>query len=137
MTFYRTYTEMVKYDAFLDRFNYLKLGGSVGQETFGYDRHLNQRFYKSREWRNIRHFVIARDLGCDLSMPGYHIYGPPLIHHMNPITEQDIVHGNQDILDPEFLVCVTHDTHNAIHYGSEDMLYLPPPERTPGDTILW
>lgn len=133
----KTFSEMITFDTFEDRYNYLKLSGSVGRDTFGFDRYINQRFYTSHEWRSLRDYVIARDLGCDLSLPGYEIYDKVLVHHMNPITKDDIVHGNQAILDPEFLVCVSHKTHNAIHYGDENQLpkaYIP---RSPGDTILW
>lgn len=133
----RTFSELLEIPTFEQRYEYLKLDGSVGRDTFGFDRYLNQRFYKSVEWRQIRHNVIARDLGCDLSMPGHEIYGNVLIHHMNPIGPRDIVHHNQDILDPEYLICVSHRTHNAIHYGDENQLDKPWVPRSPGDTKLW
>ena len=122
---------------FVERFDYLKLDGQVGFETFGYDRYLNQRFYHSSEWRSIRDYVISRDLGCDLGMPGYEIYGKIYIHHMNPITQTDIVHSNADMVNPEFLICTTHNTHNAIHYGDASLLVTEPIERRPNDTCPW
>src|SRR5690606_15599126 len=101
------------------------------------DRYLNQRFYTSKEWRDVRNFVIARDEGLDLGVPGYEIFDKIIIHHMNPMVAEDIVHGNDDILDPEFLITTTHQTHNAIHYGDENLLAKPLVERRPGDTRLW
>lgn len=133
----RTYSELIQLRTFIDRFEYLKLGGQVGAETFGYDRYLNQRFYHSSEWRSIRDYVIARDLGCDLGMEGYEIYGKIYIHHMNPITQTDIVLSNEDMLNPEFLICTTHNTHNAIHYGDASLLITGPIERRPNDTCPW
>lgn len=133
----RTYSEMIQIPTFIDRFEYLRLDGRVGVETFGFDRYLNQRFYHSSEWRSIRDYIIARDLGCDLAMEGYEIYGKIYIHHMNPITQMDIVHSNADMLDPEFLVCTTHNTHNAIHYGDVSLLVTGPVERRPNDTCPW
>lgn len=137
MTRIRTYSELSSYSNIMDRFRYLSLGGSVGLSTFGFDRHINQKFYKSKEWRDIRHHVIARDEGCDLGVLGYEIFDRPVIHHMNPMTVDSIVHDNADILDPEFLITTTHDTHNAIHYGDESLLPKPFVERSPGDTQLW
>lgn len=133
----RTHTEMSRYHTLEDRFKYLSLKGAVGQETFGFDRYLNQMFYRSREWRRIRNHVIARDLGCDLGVEGYEIHERIYIHHMNPMTVDDIKYGNDDILDPEYLISVTHRTHNAIHYGDESLLPRPLVERRPGDTKLW
>ena len=133
----RTYTELIQCDSFLDRFKYLSLKGSVGEPTFGSERHLNQRFYSSREWRLIRDEVITRDLGLDLGVIGFDIYDRVLIHHMNPVTVQDIREGNTDILAPEYLISTTHNTHNAIHYGDQSRLNLPVQERRPGDTALW
>lgn len=133
----RTISEVLEFTTFEDRYNYLKLDGYVGRDTFGYDRYLNQKFYKSVEWQQIRQYVIARDLGCDLAMEGHEIYGMVLIHHMNPINPRDIVHHNKDILDPEYLICVSHKTHNAIHYGDENQLEKPYVPRVPGDTKLW
>ena len=133
----RSYSEMLRCHSFEDRFNYLKLGGRVGRETFGYDRYLNQKFYTSREWKQTRDHIIARDEGCDLAVPGYEIYDKILIHHMNPITEDDIRHGNENIFDERYLICVSQSTHNAIHYGTSNAPRQPPPERYPGDTKLW
>lgn len=133
----RTYTELSEIDSFRDRFKYLSLRGSVGEKTFGSERHLNQKFYSSREWRLVRDEVITRDSGLDLGVIGFDIYDRVLIHHMNPITLEDIRHGNSDILSPEYLISVTHNTHNAIHYGDESLLKLPIQERRPGDTALW
>jgi hypothetical protein len=133
----RTWSELNRIPSFEDRFKYLKLRGAVGQATFGFDRHINQRFYVSRQWRQIRHEVIARDLGCDLGVEGYEIHEKVIIHHMNPMTVGDIQHGDAAILDPEFLISTTHRTHNAIHYGDERLLPRQLVERSPGDTKLW
>ena len=133
----RTYTELTKLRTFRDRFEYLKLDGLVGEETFGFERYLNQQFYHSFEWRRIRDQVIARDLGCDLAMEGYEIHEPILIHHMNPITAADIRHSTEFLADPDYLICVTKNTHNAIHYGDASMLITEPIERTPYDTSPW
>lgn len=133
----RTVHELKRYRTFEDRFEYLRLTGVVGESTFGFDRYLNQRFYTSREWKDLRHEVIARDLGCDLGIEGYEIFSRPIIHHMNPMTRQDIVHGNMDILNPDYLITTTHRTHNAIHYGDSSLLVKPFAERRPGDTLLW
>lgn len=133
----RTYSELVQYESFLDRFRYLSLKGSVGVSTFGFDRHINQRFYTSRQWKQTRNYVIDRDQGCDLGVYGYDIHSKLLIHHMNPMTADDIIHGDEDILDPEFLITTTHQTHNAIHYGDERQLPRLFVERKRGDTSLW
>jgi hypothetical protein len=133
----RTYRELIQLESFEDRYKYLRLGGEVGADTFGFDRYLNQQFYRSREWKRIRQIVIARDEGCDMGVPGYEIHEAIYIHHMNPMTPDDIRHGNEDILDPEFLICVKHQTHNAIHYGDERLLPRQLVERRPGDTKLW
>lgn len=133
----RTYSELVTIPHFQDRFNYLKLDGVVGDETFGDQRYVNQSFYRSTEWKAVRDYVISRDYGRDLAVPGREIHDMVLVHHMNPITNQDILNRNPDILDPEFLVCVSHDTHNAIHYGDRTKLVPVVLERTPGDTKLW
>lgn len=133
----RTATELYRLHTFDERFDYLVLHGTVGRATFGFERYLNQRFYTSREWRHIRNHVLARDEACDLGVEGHEIYDRAIIHHMNPMTAEDLEHGNQDILDPEFLITVKHQTHNAIHYGDKS---LPPrglAERRPGDTRLW
>ncbi len=133
----KTYHEMLQSDTFEDRFRYLALRGSVGRSTFGFDRHINQRFYTSRQWRQIRHHVIARDLGNDLAVDGYEIHGQLLIHHMNPIDVNDILHGDPDILDPEFLITTTQQTHNAIHFGDESQLPRSLEPRSRNDTTLW
>ena len=137
MTMIRRYSELRHIPTFEERFEYLKLNGSVGRETFGFDRYINQRFYTSKEWRDIRHHVIARDLGLDLGAEGYEINSRILIHHMNPIEVDDILHKNDDILDPEFLITTCHNTHNAIHYGDSSLLPKPLVERSRGDTKLW
>jgi hypothetical protein len=133
----RTYSELIQYSAFEDRFRYLSLRGQVGESTFGFDRWLNQQFYTSRQWRDLRHHIIVRDEGCDLGVLGYEVYRRPIIHHMNPLTVDDLVHGTDDALDPEYLILTSHDTHNAIHYGDERLLPKPVITRTPGDTQLW
>lgn len=133
----RTYSELNRLGSLKDRFDYLRLKGVVGESTFGFERHLNQKFYTSREWRLVRDEVITRDLGLDLGVPGFEIFDRILIHHMNPITPEDIERGNADILDPEYLISVTHNTHNAVHYGDASMLRLPVAARRPGDTQLW
>jgi hypothetical protein len=133
----RTYSEMLKRTTFLSRFRYLKLGGELGIATFGYDRPLNQEFYHSYAWKSIRDFVIVRDQGCEMGVDGYGIHDKILVHHMNPITAHDLMHGNESILDPEFLICVSMRTHNAIHFGDESQLPTPLVERRPGDTKLW
>lgn len=133
----RTYSELRRISTFEDRFEYLKLKGSVGRSTFGFERYLNQQFYTSRQWRQARDKVIARDNGMDLGIEGYDIYDRIIIHHMNPMTVEDIEHGNSDILDPEFLITTTHKTHNAIHYGDASLLPKVLVERRPGDTRLW
>lgn len=137
MTMIRRYSELRHIPTFEERFEYLKLNGSVGRETFGFDRYINQRFYTSKEWRDIRHYVISRDLGLDLGAEGYEINSRILIHHMNPIVVDDILHKNDDILDPEFLITTCHNTHNAIHYGDSNLLPKPLVERSRGDTKLW
>lgn len=133
----RTYSELRRIENFKERFEYLTLHGRVGQETFGFDRYMNQRFYRSPEWRNIRDHVIARDLGCDLSVDGHEIFDRIVIHHMNPMTVDRIKEGDSCILDPEFLISTTHNTHNAIHYGDERLLPRPLVSRKSGDTKLW
>lgn len=133
----RSYRELRRFESFEDRFKYLSLKGQVGDSTFGWDRWMNQDFYSSREWRQIRNHVIARDNGCDLGVPGYEIHDRIYIHHMNPMTTQDLIHGNDAIIDPEFLITTTHRTHNAIHYGDERLLHRPLVQRRRGDTKLW
>lgn len=133
----KTYSELLKFPTFEDRFNYLMLQGAVAEETFGFDRWLNQNFYRSAEWRSIRDFVIIRDGGCDLAMDGYEIYDKIIVHHMNPIEQSDIIHSSDILINPEYLVCVSHNTHNAIHYGDASLLMTAPIERRPGDTCPW
>lgn len=133
----RSYRELRSIETFEERFRYLSLRGRVGEETFGFDRYINQAFYRSREWRQVRHSVISRDIGCDLGIPGYEIFDRIIIHHMNPMDVDNIVHGDDDILDPEYLISVTHKTHNAIHYGDESLLTKRFVERHRGDTQLW
>lgn len=133
----RSYSELKRLKTLEERFNYLALNGRVGISTFGFDRYINQQFYTSREWRNIRNHVIVRDNGCDLGVEGYDIHDRIYIHHMNPMTVEEIVEGDERILDPEFLIVVTQRTHNAIHYGDERLLPQPIIERRPGDTKLW
>lgn len=133
----RRYSEVTRLETFKERFEYLKLGGTVGHDTFGFDRYINQAFYTSTQWRNIRRDVIVRDNGCDLGVIGYEAHNGLLVHHINPMTANDIEHGAEWILDSEFLICTTHDTHNAIHYGDSSLLRTPFVERAPGDTRLW
>ena len=133
----RTYSELSQIACFEDRYRYLALRGQVGDATFGFDRYINQRFYGSTQWRQIRNHIIARDLGCDLGIEGYEIHSRLIIHHMNPMTAVDITEGHSNVLEPEFLITTTHRTHNAIHYGDERLLPKPPTERRPGDTKLW
>ena len=133
----RTYSQLKQLQTFEERYDYLKLGGVVGEDTFGFDRYLNQNFYRSREWKRVRDEVIMRDNGCDLGIDGYEIRGKILIHHMNPITSEDIHHVSDHLLNPEYLICVTHRTHNAIHYGDENLIVTAPIERTQNDTCPW
>ena len=133
----RTYSELIQLPTFLERFNYLKLGGVVGKDTFGWDRYLNQKFYRSQEWQSLRNWVIIRDNGCDLGIPGREIQSRVHIHHMNPIGKVDLLNMTEYLMDPDFLICVSLDTHNAIHYGDETLLILDPVVRQPGDTKLW
>jgi len=134
----RSYRELRRINSFEERFRYLSLAGQVGEATFGFDRYINQMFYRSREWKEIRHHVIVRDNGCDLGVEGYEIHSQLLIHHMNPLTPDQIRHGDIDaMLNPDFLITTTHRTHNAIHYGDERLLPRPFVERRPGDTLLW
>lgn len=133
----RCYKDLRRLATFEERFDYLSLGGVVGRETYGFDRYINQAFYRSREWADIRDRVIVRDNGCDLGFPGREIHSRVYIHHMNPMVAGDIIHSNPDILDPEYLICVTHQTHNAIHYGDKSKLQKLYVERKPHDTKLW
>ena len=133
----RTYSDLMRIHTFEERFRYLALRGEVGAATFGFDRWINQQFYTSSQWKHVRHQVITRDNGCDLGIDGYEIHSRLVIHHMNPMLPEDVIHGNDDILDPEFLITTTHRTHNAIHYGDEKLLPKPFVERRRGDTKLW
>ena len=133
----RTYSQLKRLQTFEERYDYLKLGGVVGEDTFGFDRYLNQNFYRSREWKRVRDEVIMRDNGCDLGVDGHEIRGKILIHHMNPITSEDIHRVSDYLLNPEYLICVTHRTHNAIHYGDESLIVTAPIERTQNDTCPW
>lgn len=133
----RTYTELISFPTFEERYRYLRLGGKIGEETFGLDRYINQRFYNSREWKSIRDYVITRDMGCDLAMEGREIYGKILIHHMNPITVDDILNRSEYLLDPEYLVCTVKNTHDAIHYGDDSLLVTEPITRSRNDTCPW
>ena len=137
MTIKRSYRELARIEGFYERYEYLRLRGEVGRPTFGSERWINQAFYTSTEWRNVRTHVIARDLGCDMGVAGNDIHSNIIIHHMNPMLPEDIEEGNPEILDPEFLISVSHRTHNAIHYGDERLLPQPYVERRPGDTTLW
>ena len=133
----RSYSELIHIPTFEERFEYLKLSGAVGKETFGFDRYLNQVFYRSKEWKRVRDLVIVRDNGCDLGIEDREICGRIYIHHMNPISLSDIERKSESILNPEYLICVTHNTHNAIHYGDSSLLVTTPIERTPNDTCPW
>lgn len=136
-TMNRSYAEMTQLETFEERFRYLALHGEVGDITFGHDRWMNQNLYTSTEWRRVRRYVITRDEGCDLGIPGHEIHSGLYIHHMNPISREDIIDGNEDILNPDYLITTSHRTHNAIHFGDESQLLRPFVERRPGDTKLW
>lgn len=133
----RTYSELITIPTFEERFEYLKLNGSIGLETFGHDRYLNQILYNSPEWRRFRPEIIVRDNGCDLACEGYEIFGKILIHHINPITAQDILNRNSKVFDPENVITTVHNTHNAIHYGDKNLLITEPIERSRNDTCPW
>lgn len=133
----RTYSELITLHTFEERFKYLQLNGQVGESTFGFDRYMNQVFYRSQKWKSIRDFVIIRDCGCDLGVEGYDIHGKIIIHHMNPLSMRDIETESDFLLNPDFLICTTHNTHNAIHYGDENLLVTAPIERTKNDTCPW
>lgn len=133
----RSYSELIQLEKFLDRFKYLQLHGQVGCETFGFDRWVNQRFYTSREWRSVREQVIIRDGACDLGIEDREIHSRLIVHHMNPLTQRDIEYGTRMALDLDNLICTTHDTHNAIHYGDASLLTKNYTPRRPGDTKLW
>lgn len=133
----RTYSELITIQTYEERFKYLQLNGFVGEETFGFDRYLNQNFYRSKEWKRIRDQIIVRDMGCDLGILDREIYGNIIIHHMNPITTDDIYQVSDYLTNPEYLICTTLRTHNAIHYGDESLLITAPIERQPNDTSPW
>ena len=133
----RTYRGLLQFDSFEERFEYLKLLGSVGAETFGSSRYMNQDFYRSREWKSFRDGIILRDEGCDLGVPGRLIRGRIIVHHLDPITEDDLVHGADLLLDPDNAVCTSFVTHQAIHYGDASLLFPDPVERYPNDTCPW
>ena len=133
----RTYSELITLPSFEERYRYLKLDGSVGKETFGFDRYLNQDFYRSKEWKHIRDEIIVRDLGCDLGVRDREIPTRIYIHHMNPISVKDITNTTEFLLNPDYLICTSHSTHNAIHYGDESLLVIAPVERRKNDTCPW
>lgn len=134
----KTYSELITFPTFEERYRYLKLDGVVGEDTFGFDRYLNQEFYqRDQEWKRIRDFVIIRDQGCDLGVEGREIRGKILVHHMNPITKDDILKRSEFLLNPEYLICTLKSTHDAIHYGDENLLMKGPVERKPNDTCPW
>lgn len=138
-TIIRTYSELITLKTFEERFLYLKLDGSIGEDTFGFDRYLNQLFYRSPEWKQVRNFVITRDMGYDLAIPDHEIINQQiLIHHMNPLTKEDIINKSDYLLNPEYLICTTKKTHNAIHYGDERILDpIVPIVRTKNDQCPW
>lgn len=133
----KTYSELITIPTFEERYHYLRLGGRVGEETFGFDRYLNQVFYRSQEWRSIRDQVILRDNGCDLGIEGREIPSRIIVHHMNPLTMADVVNRTEFLLDPEYLICTVKGTHDAIHYGDESLLIKAPVERRKNDTCPW
>lgn len=133
----KSYSELKRLSTFEERFEYLKLNGKVGQDTFGFDRVFNQMFYRSKEWKRLRDYVIARDNGCDLGIEGREIYTRPIIHHMNPITLDDIRESSEILMNPEYLITTVHSTHNAIHYGDASLLPKDPIIRTKNDTCPW
>ena len=137
MKMIRTYSELITFPTFEERYRYLRLEGKVGEDTFGFDRWLNQSFYKDREWRAIRDKVIIRDNGCDLGIPDHEIHSRIIVHHMNPITKDDILYRSAFLLNPEYLICTVKNTHDAIHYGDEGLLIKVPIERTRNDTCPW
>ena len=137
MTKIRTYSELRRIETFEERFEYLALYGQVGLNTFGFDRWVNQRFYRSFEWKHVRNEVILRDNGCDLGILGYEIHAGLLVHHMNPMVLKEIKEGEDRVLDPQYLITTSHRTHNAIHFGDRSLLPRGPVVRQPGDTKLW
>lgn len=133
----RTYSELITLPTFEERYRYLQLKGSVGEETFGFDRYINQKFYNSQEWKNTRDYIIVRDQGCDLGIEGYEIHGRIYIHHMNPVLLKDMMYRTEYLTNPEYLITTTHSTHNAIHYGDENLLIKTPIARSKNDTCPW
>lgn len=134
----KTYSELITIPTFEERYRYLKLSGTVGEDTFGFERYLNQQFYQTTEWKQFRNKIIVRDMGCDLGVEGYEIHGPIYIHHINPITIDDLHNRRIEVLmNPENSICVSFRTHNAIHYGDESLLVVAPTERTKNDTCPW
>ena len=136
-TMIRTYRECMRLPTFQERYRYLQIGGRVGKETFGFDRYLNQMLYRTPEWKRFRRDMIVRDNGCDLGCEGYEIYGNVLVHHINPITVEDVINRNPCIFDPNNVICTSLNTHNAIHYGDETLLITEPVVRKPNDTCPW
>ncbi len=133
----KSYKDLIKLNSFEDRYEYLRIGGRVGKETFGFNRYLNQTFYKSAEWKACRQRIIFRDNACDLAFPGHDIFDKVIVHHLNAITYDDIEQGRDCIFDPDNLVCTSHMTSQAIHYGDASLLTVLPKERRKGDTTLW
>lgn len=133
----RTYSELITIPTFLERYEYLRIGGKIGIETFGHDRYLNQILYTSDRWKKFRRKIIIRDKAQDLACDGFEIYGSVLVHHLEPITVEDVINGHPKVFDPENVVCTILSTHNAIHYGDASLLALPPVDRTPYDTCPW
>lgn len=134
----KAYSQLIALPTFHERFRYLKIGGRVGEETFGWDRKINQYFYqRSDKWKSVRDYVIIRDNGCDLGVEGYDVFGKIIVHHIVPLTAEDIETESEFLLDPEFLICTSHMTHNAIHYGDESLLYTSLIERSRNDTCPW
>lgn len=133
----RRYRDLKRIPSFEGRYEYLRIGGLVGESTFGFDRYLNQLLYASDRWKKVRNEVIIRDNGCDLGIEGYDLHNKIIVHHMNPITIEDVTEVRDDIFNPEYLICVSQRTHNAIHYGDQSLLPQLPIERRPGDTCLW
>ena len=133
----RRYTELKRLNTFEERYEYLQLGGLVGESTFGFERYLNQMLYMSQQWKRVRNQIIIRDNGCDLGLEGYEIKGKLIVHHMNPLAIEDLREVSDAIFDPEYLICVSPETHNAIHYGDKSLLPQLPIERRPGDTCPW
>lgn len=133
----KSYSELMSFPTFMERYQYLRIGSKIGEATFGYDRYLNQILYTSREWRRFRDQIIVRDNGCDLGCPDRELRERIIVHHINPITVEDVINRNPMVFDPENVICVSHNTHEAIHYGDEDLLVKNPIERKPNDTCPW